>query len=65
MGQRMLIVEDDRLLAEAAADYFTGRGWCVYTEENGARGSASDEGELPFDFTGCDAARDGRLCRVP
>ena len=31
MGQRMLIVEDDRLLAEAAADYFTGRGWSVYT----------------------------------
>lgn len=40
MGQRMLIVEDDRLLAEAAADYFTGRGWCVYTEENGARAAA-------------------------
>ena len=40
MGQRMLIVEDDRLLAEAAADYFTGRGWSVYTEENGARAAA-------------------------
>lgn len=40
MGQKMLIVEDDRLLAEAAADYFTGRGWSVYTEENGARAAA-------------------------
>lgn len=40
MGQKMLIVEDDRLLAEAAADYFTGRGWSVYTEKNGARAAA-------------------------
>lgn len=40
MGQKMLIVEDDRLLAEAAADYFTGRGWSVYTEENGACAAA-------------------------
>lgn len=35
MGQRLLIVEDDCLLAEAAADYFTGKGWEVETEENG------------------------------
>lgn len=37
MGAKLLIVEDDRLLAEAAADYFSGRGWSVYTEGNGAR----------------------------
>lgn len=35
MRQKLLIVEDDCLLAEAAADYFTGRGWEVTTEENG------------------------------
>lgn len=29
MEQRLLIVEDDRLMAEAAADYFTGKGWRV------------------------------------
>ena len=27
MLQKLLIVEDDRLLAEAAADYFTSKGW--------------------------------------
>lgn len=37
MGAKLLIVEDDRLLAEAAADYFSGRVWSVYTEGNGAR----------------------------
>ncbi len=35
MKQRLLIVEDDHLLAEAAADYFTGKGWEVETRENG------------------------------
>ena len=27
MGLKILIVEDDRLLAEAISDYFTGKGW--------------------------------------
>ena len=36
MEQKLLIVEDDRLMAEAAADYFTGKGWIVKTAENGA-----------------------------
>lgn len=35
LGQKLLIVEDDALLGEAAADYFTGKGWKVWTEENG------------------------------
>ena len=35
MKQRLLIVEDDRLIAEAAADYFTGKGWEVEREESG------------------------------
>lgn len=37
MKQRLLIAEDDRLLAEAAGDYFTGKGWDVHTAENGDR----------------------------
>lgn len=37
MEQRLLIVEDDCLIAEAAADYFTSKGWLVKTEENGIR----------------------------
>ena len=32
---RLLIVEDDCLLAEAAADYFTGKGWEVETAGDG------------------------------
>ena len=32
---RLLIVEDDCLLAEAAADYFTGKGWEVATAGDG------------------------------
>ena len=35
MELRLLIVEDDRLIAEAAADYFTGKGWLVHTTEEG------------------------------
>lgn len=35
MKQRLLIVEDDRLMAEAAADYFTGKGWEVEVREEG------------------------------
>lgn len=35
MELRLLIVEDDRLIAEAAADYFTGKGWFVQTTEDG------------------------------
>ena len=35
MVQRLLIVEDDSLIGEAAADYFTGKGWEVDTEVNG------------------------------
>ncbi len=37
MEQKLLIVEDDPLMAEAAADYFTGKGWKVKTEENGVK----------------------------
>lgn len=35
MELRLLIVEDDHLIAEAAADYFTGKGWTAETEEDG------------------------------
>ena len=35
MVQRLLIVEDDCLMAEAAADYFTAKGWEADTEEDG------------------------------
>lgn len=35
MELRLLIVEDDRLIAEAAADYFTGKGWVAETQEEG------------------------------
>ena len=35
MELRLLIVEDDALLAEAAADYFTGKGWSVEEAEDG------------------------------
>lgn len=37
MEQRLLIVEDDCLMAEAAADYFTAKGWSAETEEDGER----------------------------
>lgn len=37
MEQRLLIVEDDPLMAEAAADYFTGKGWTVTTKEDGRK----------------------------
>lgn len=37
MEQRLLIVEDDRLTAEAVFDYFTSKGWKVKTEDNGAK----------------------------
>ena len=35
MEHRLLIMEDDRLRAEAAADYFTAKGWNVKTSKNG------------------------------
>ena len=35
MVQRLLIVEDDCLMAEAAVDYFTAKGWEADTEEDG------------------------------
>ena len=35
MERRLLIIEDDCLMAEAAADYFTGKGWGVETKEDG------------------------------
>ena len=37
MELKLLIVEDDRLLAEAASDYFVGKGWSVETTEDGTR----------------------------
>ena len=37
MERRLLIVEDDCLLTEAAADYFTGKGWRVETAEDGVK----------------------------
>lgn len=35
MERRLLIIEDDCLMAEAAADYFTAKGWDVVTKEDG------------------------------
>ncbi len=35
MERRLLIIEDDCLMAEGTADYFTGKGWHVETKENG------------------------------
>ena len=35
MELRLLIVEDDRLIAEATSDYFTGKGWHVETTGDG------------------------------
>lgn len=35
MGFRLLIAEDDRLLAEAVSDYFTAKGWKVKIVYNG------------------------------
>lgn len=35
MKKQLLIVEDDPLMAEAAADYFKGKGWEVETAGNG------------------------------
>lgn len=35
MGLRLLIVEDDRLLAEAVSDYFTAKGWKTKVVYNG------------------------------
>lgn len=35
MERRLLIIEDDCLMAEGTADYFTGKGWDVETKENG------------------------------
>ena len=35
MKQRLLIVEDDRLIAEGAADYFISKGWDAETREDG------------------------------
>ena len=36
MKRKVLIVEDDYLLAEAAADYFNGKGWLAETAGNGS-----------------------------
>lgn len=35
MERKLLIAEDDCLLAEAVADYFTGKGWKAETAEDG------------------------------
>lgn len=35
MKKQLLIVEDDPLMAEAAADYFKGKGWEAETAGNG------------------------------
>lgn len=35
MERRLLIIEDDCLMAEGTADYFTGKGWDVETKEDG------------------------------
>lgn len=35
MERRLLIIEDDCLMAEAAADYFISKGWDVETKEDG------------------------------
>lgn len=36
MKKQLLVVEDDTLMAEAVADYFTGKGWEVQAAGNGA-----------------------------
>lgn len=35
MELTLLIVEDDRLMQEVVTDYFTAKGWNVYTADNG------------------------------
>lgn len=35
MKWKLLVVEDDSLMQEAVADYFTGKGWKVQTADNG------------------------------
>ncbi|MCI8586228.1 MAG: response regulator transcription factor [Lachnospiraceae bacterium] len=35
MERRLLVVEDDALMAEAVADYFSGKGWSVKTASDG------------------------------
>lgn len=37
MKLRLLIVEDDRLLAEAVSDYFENKGWDTVTQHTTAR----------------------------
>ena len=36
MKKQLLVVENDTLMAEAVADYFTGKGWEVQAAGNGA-----------------------------
>lgn len=36
-GYRLLIVEDDCLMAEGIADYFTGKGWKAEIAEEGTK----------------------------
>ena len=37
MKRKLLIVEDDCLLAEAAGDYFTSKGWEAEIKEDGVQ----------------------------
>lgn len=47
MELKLLIVEDDRLLAEAVSDYFTGKGWKTDVVYNG--NSALEKNERVVD----------------
>ena len=40
MKLKILIVEDDKLLAEAVSDYFKGKGWETRQRARGMRQSA-------------------------
>ena len=49
MELRLLIVEDDRLLAEAVSDYFTAKGWktkIVYNGKDAAERAVSGSWQM-------------------
>ena len=64
MKRKLLIVEDDCLLAEAAGDYFTSKGWEAEIKEDGIQALDVRE-KLSFNFAGCDDAGNGWFCTVP
>ena len=48
MERRLLVVEDDALMAEAVADYFSGKGWSVKTASDGMEALALFEQRNKF-----------------